>query len=119
MKLNINEVIAEMLDAVQDALAEDWYEIRDFIDQIMEQHKPEIHTAAVSVLKCRLANLDFDVILSNLSVSLQLRFLALHNLPRKIIQDAANAAVVALAECITGIVRSAGGDESLDSANFA
>lgn len=100
MRMNCNDVIGHMLDAIESELVNEWLEIRDYVDHALEERKESIQCVLEVLLARGCRDRESSSKMIDLQITLEMDLASFQIVTQKMAQIAAETAIAALMESI-------------------
>ena len=107
MKLDINEILADMLFAIKGTVTENWEEVKSTANQFLQNKKERLELLAELRINNELTQEKFESYLEDEKLVLEAELHAIAVVSKAIAQKATNAAIEVLAKAIKTIISSA------------
>lgn len=106
MKLDIDEILADMLFAMKETVSEDWTEVKGTANQFLQNKKERLELLAILRINKDLSQKKFKSYLEDEKLVLEAELHAIAIISKKVAQKATNAAISVLEKAISTIISS-------------
>ena len=100
MNFDINEVLAEMIAAIKDTVADNWNEVKSTANQMLQRKKERLELLAELRISGDLSQEKFESRLADEKLIVEAELHAIAVLSKAIAQKAANAAIEILEKAV-------------------
>lgn len=107
MKLDINEILADMLSAIKGTVTENWDEVKGTANQFLQNRKERLELLAKLRIDNELTQEKFESYLEDEKLVLEAELHAIAVISKAIAQKATNAAIDVLKKAIKSIISAA------------
>ena len=106
MKLDIDEILADMLSAIKGTVAENWKEVKSTANQFLQNKKERLELLAELRINEDLNQEKFESYLEDEKLVLEAELHAIAIISKAIAQKATNAAISVLEKAVKAIISS-------------
>jgi thiaminase len=106
MKLDIDEILADMLSAIKGTVAENWKEVQSIANQFLQNKKERLDLLAELRINGDLNQEKFESYLEDEKLVLEAELHAIAIISKAIAQKATNAAISVLEKAVKAIISS-------------
>jgi thiaminase len=106
MKLDIDEILADMLSAIKGTVAENWKEVQSIANQFLQNKKERLELLAELRINGDLNQEKFESYLEDEKLVLEAELHAIAIISKAIAQKATNAAISVLEKAVKAIISS-------------